>query len=211
MTKTIKCVICCEHKEQEGFGKKQWKSTNLSPTCLKCAANCRYAEWASQYDDPGGLGDGSGPRRACKYCKELKGRSAYTKKEWKSDANPVCSECQETYGHLEWALGGIPREDMLLRSHTTEELDLLLRFKFLTWEEVTTFLASRSDEAYAQKHGFYPGLAHDGVQYSATSWLMHYARNYPGDHFIKSLVAGIASDLNLVPGMALWHFPPLRP
>ena len=211
MTKTIKCVICGEHKELEGFGKRQWKSTNLSPTCLKCAENCRYAEWASQFDDPGELGDGSGPRRACKFCGELKGQSAYTKKEWRSDANPVCSECQETHGQLEWALGDIPREEMLLRCHATEELDIALKFDFLTWQDVTTFLALHSDELYAQIQGFCPGPAYDGEQYSANSWLVNYARNHPGDYFIKSLVADIASRLDQMSGLELWHLTPSRP
>ena len=211
MTKTIRCVQCGQHKEQEDFGKRQWKLTNPSPTCLVCAENLRYAEWASHYDDPGEPGDGSGPRRACKFCEELKGQSAYTKRMWKSDANPVCSECQGTYDQLEWALGAITREEMLLRSHATEELDFLLKFDFLTWQDVTTFLALHSDELYAQNHGFYPGLAYDGEQYSANSWLMHYARNHPGDYFIKSLVAGIASGLNQMPGLELWHFTPSRP
>ena len=211
-TKTTTCVKCGVQKDLKGFGKRQFKSTNLTPTCLECAEVCRWVEWANWFDDPGVLGDGRGPRRACRYCKDLKYESEYSRTEWKSDTPPVCWDCLQTYGALEWALAEIPRADRVLRCHTGEVLGLLLRFQFVTWEEVTTFLASRGDEAYAQKHGFYDGPGGDGAEYSAMNWMMHYAcSTTPGDHIIQSLVAGIAREKCLAPGLALRHLTPRCP
>ena len=202
MTKTIRCVQCGQHKEEDGFGKKQRKSTNPSPTCLVCADQLRYAAWVAHYDAPG---DGSGPLRACRFCEELKGQSNYTKMMWKSDAKPVCSECKEIHDQCAWALGDITREKMLLRCHATEELDILLKYDFLSWQDVTIFLADHSDDVYAQIQGFSPGPAYDGEHYSANDWLVNYARNHPSDYFIKSLVADIARRLDQMPGLDLWH------
>ena len=203
MTRTIKCVQCDQHKEQDRFGKKQLKLTNPSPTCLECAEKSRVAEWAAQFDHPG---HGSGPLLTCRFCGELKGESDYTKKMWKrhDGSKPVCVQCKHLQDTLEWGLGEITHEDMLLRCHATQELDILLQYAFLSWQDVTTFLAKHSDEEYAQLQGFSPGPAHDGKYYSANEWLVNYAGNSPSDEWVKSLVANIASRLNLAPALELW-------
>ena len=203
MTRIIKCVQCEQHKEEDRFGKKQLKLTNPSPTCLECAEKSRCAEWAAQFDHPG-HGNGSGPLLTCRFCQKLKGQSDYTKKMWARQAVPVCSQCKHLQATLEWGLGMIPHEEMLLRCHATQELDILLQYDFLSWQDVTTFLAKHSDEENAELQGFSPGYAHDGIYYSANEWLVNYAGNRPGDEWVKSLVATIAKGLNKIEPLELW-------
>ena len=179
---------CGAEKEERGVGRKQFRWSNETPTCLQCAEANRQKEYLKWYDDPG-IGDPLGPRRICGHCTGLKYQPAYSKKEWKREKLPACWECLQTLDDLEHALAELPPADRVLRCHTREVLDLVLRFQFVTWENVTAFLELCGDDEYAVESGFYAWRG-----YSAKAWMMNYALSAaPGDQRTQSLVAGLAS------------------
>ena len=169
------CVSCSEYKLLEGFGKKQFRWSNGTPTCLECAEASRdhsQQEWTVWLQ---------GEVRTCIVCEEEKVKQGFGKKQWKTSA-PKCLQCAWAGRVIEDTIYQTEVQYLLGRCHNSETARLLMQHEKVQPPDVLRFLSAREwvfcDCCAPDSNPFYGGPSNDGRWWTAVEWLWFHLNRY---------------------------------